>query len=55
MIIGEMDLDLVKRHDPEIMLLKEQSKLRNKIYHVCDNYDIASVKFFEEEKGYKQV
>lgn len=43
--IGETDPNLLKRKDDnDMILLKEESKLRTKIYHICDSYDIVSVR-----------
>ena len=39
----------MKKNDVEIILLKEISTLRNKVYHICDSYDIVTMKLFEEE------
>lgn len=45
LFIGETDPNLLKRKDAaDIVLLKETSKLRTKIYHICDSYDIVSVR-----------
>ena len=48
--IGETDSSLQKRRDlNDIILLKEKNQIRSKIYHICDTYDIVSVKQYEEE------
>lgn len=48
--IGFTDPNLLKRKSADdIVLLREESKLRTKVYHVCDPYDIASVKQFDED------
>lgn len=45
MYIGETNPALLKRKDADdIVLLKEKSNLRSKVYHICDSYDIFSVK-----------
>eukprot|EP00347_Sterkiella_histriomuscorum_P012367 403368858 len=50
LFIGETDPALLKRRDAaDIILLKEQSNLRTKFYHICDTYDIVSVRQFEED------
>lgn len=49
LIIGEMDLTQMKKGDIEIALLKGFSKEKNKLYHVCDTYDIVSLKMHQEE------
>lgn len=48
--IGETNPHFLKRKDAaDIILLKETSKLRTKIYHICDSYDIVSVRQYEED------
>lgn len=51
LVIGELDPQFIKRADDlQFIILKEQSKLKFKIFHICDPYDIASVKFYEEDR-----
>ena len=49
-MIGLSDPSLLKKHDTEVVLIKEQSKLSNKLYHVCGSYDILSVKLYKYER-----
>lgn len=44
--IGEVDPRMLIRGDPsqQLMLVKEQTRTRTKIFHICDAYDIASIK-----------
>lgn len=46
LFIGELDSKLFVRSDESIqmMLLKETTRNRSKIFHVCDAYDIASIR-----------
>lgn len=37
--------------DLQFLILKEQSRLKHKIFHICDPYDIASVKYYEDERS----
>jgi hypothetical protein len=32
------------------MLIKEQTRTRSKIFHICDAYDIASIKAQREQE-----
>jgi len=44
--IGEIDPKMLIRGDPtqQLMLVKEQTRTRSKVFHICDPYDIASIK-----------
>jgi len=47
LFIGEVDQRMIQRTDNSsqpMMLLKEMTKNRTKIFHICDSYDIASIK-----------
>ena len=42
LFIGELDPKLLSRpgEDLQLILIKEQTRLRKKIFHICDPYDI---------------
>lgn len=50
--IGEIDPKMLIRGDPtqQLMLIKEQTRTRSKIFHICDAYDIASIKAQREQE-----
>ncbi|CDW74551.1 phosphatidylinositol-4-phosphate 5-kinase [Stylonychia lemnae] len=48
--IGESDSNLYKKKgEGNLILVKERTQLRSKAYHVCDSYDIVSVKQYEHD------
>lgn len=46
LFIGEVEAKSLLKSDAtqQLMLVKEQTKNRTKIYHICDAYDIASIR-----------
>ena len=46
LFIGEIDGRMLIHGHPnqQMMLLKEQTRNRSKIFHICDSYDIATIK-----------
>lgn len=48
-MIGLPDISLLKRSEPEVVIIKELSSIRNKLFHVCDTYDVVSVKLYKDE------
>lgn len=57
LFIGEVDTSKIRsthmigrREDHIIMVMKERTKNKQILYHICEPYDISSIKIYQEEK-----
>jgi hypothetical protein len=48
--IGLSDVNLLKRSDTETVLIKEHTKQKTRLIHICDTYDVMSVKVFKDDR-----
>ena len=52
LFISEIDPRTLIRPDPyqQLMLIVEQTRTRMKVFHICDAYDIASIRAHRENE-----